>query len=149
MSIHVEYDHQEIPYQSFWDIGMYLFNKWNEPKINMNLVLSELVALHQCRTEKLYYFEKKELCSDYVSSDKSSDKSSDNSRNNSSDKNSDKSSDKNSEKSSDNSVKITSLHECNKIKSINSDICSLCSDDTDNTIFKYYISDDEINIEAE
>ena len=76
-------------------------------------------------------FEKKELCRGDVGSDKSSDNSRDNS----------------SDKSSDNSSKITSLHECKKIRSINSDICSLCSDDTDNTVFKYYISDDEVNIE--
>ena len=132
--------HSEIPYQSFWDIGMYMFNRFNEPKINMDLVLGELVALHQCRTDKLSYFEKKELCRGDVGSEKGSDKSSE--------KGSDKS-DKSRENSSDNSVKSTSLHECKKIKSINSDICSLCSDDTDNTVFKYYISDDEIIIDTE
>lgn len=131
MSSDIEYDDSEIPYQSFWNIGMYMFQKWNEPKASMDLVLRELVDLHQCRTEKLYYFEKKELCRGDVGSD--------NSRGNSSDKSSDK--------SSDSGVKIITLHECKKIKSINSDICSLCSDDTDNTVFKYYISDDEINIE--
>ena len=142
MSSHIEYDDSEIPYQSFWNIGTYMFQKWNEPKVSMDLVLCELVTLHQCRTDKSIDYEKNELCRGDVGSDNSSDKSRDKSRDNSSDKGS-----YNSVKSSDNGVKITSLHECKKIKSINSDICSLCSDDTDNTIFKYYVSDDEINIE--
>jgi hypothetical protein len=119
--------HSEIPYQSFYDIGTYMFQRSNEPKTNMDLVLCELIVLHQCRMVKSYYFETNALCRGDVGSDKSRGNSSDN--------------------SSDNSVKITSLHECKKIKSVNSDICSLCSDDTDNTVFKYYVSDDEINIE--
>jgi hypothetical protein len=33
------------------------------------------------------------------------------------------------------------------IRSIDSELFSLCSEQTDDTVFKYYISDDEINIE--
>jgi hypothetical protein len=33
------------------------------------------------------------------------------------------------------------------IRSIDSDLFSLCSEQTDDTVFKYYISDDEVNIE--
>ena len=112
--------HSEIPYQTFCDIGTYMFQRLNEPRVNMDLVLCELVALHQCRMDNADYFENNNLCRVDVSSDKGS----------------------------DNSVKIITLHECKKIKSINSDICSLCSDDTDNTVFKYYVSDDEVNIES-
>lgn len=135
--------HSEIPYQTFYDIGTYMFQRWNEPRVNMELVLCELVALHQCRTDNPSYFGKKELCRYDVGSD-NSDKSRENSSDNSSDNNV-----KSSDKGSDKSVKSISLHDCKKIKSINTDICSLCSDDTDNTVFKYYISDDEINIETE
>lgn len=113
MAIHSEDDYLEIPYQSFWDIGTYLVNRWNDPRANMDLVLRELVALHGCKAVNDDNCENIELCRREVGRDK------------------------------------TVLHECNKIKSINSDICSLCSDDTDNTVFKYYISDDEINIDVE
>jgi hypothetical protein len=139
MSSHIEYDDSEIPYESFYNIGTYMFQRCNELSANMDLVLCELVALHQCRTNNSSYFEKNELCSNDVGSDNNSDNSIDNSI--------DKSRVNSSDKSSDKSIKITSLHDCKKIKSINSDICSLCSDDTDNTVFRYYISDDEINIE--
>ena len=33
------------------------------------------------------------------------------------------------------------------IRSVSSELFSLCSNETDETIFKYYISDDEINVE--
>lgn len=33
------------------------------------------------------------------------------------------------------------------IRSIDSELFSLCSEQTDDTVFKYYISDDDINIE--
>lgn len=33
------------------------------------------------------------------------------------------------------------------IRSVSSELFSLCSNETDDTVFKYYISDDEINIE--
>jgi hypothetical protein len=45
----------------------------------------------------------------------------------------------------------TILHvgECRpSIRSIDSELFSLCSEQTDDTVFKYYISDDDINIEV-
>jgi hypothetical protein len=113
MAIHSEDDYMEIPYQSFWDIGTYLVNRFNEPRANMDLVLRELVALHGCKKENDEKCENIDVCRCDVGSDK------------------------------------TVLHERKKIVSIDSEIFSLCSDDTDNTIFKYYISDDEINIYPE
>jgi hypothetical protein len=38
--------------------------------------------------------------------------------------------------------------ECRQqIRSVSSELFSLCSNETDETVFKYYISDDEINVE--
>jgi hypothetical protein len=91
-----------IDRQVFVNIGVYMFEKSNESRINMDLVLSELVTLHRCR--------------------------------------------KNSK--SDEEKKINNVGVCRKnIRSVESELFSLCSNETEDTIFKYYVSDDDINIE--
>lgn len=43
---------------------------------------------------------------------------------------------------------VDNVGECRQpIRSVSSELFSLCSNETDETIFKYYISDDEINVE--
>ena len=46
------------------------------------------------------------------------------------------------------SISVINVGSCRPpIRSVSSELFSLCSNETDETIFKYYISDDEINIE--
>ena len=41
------------------------------------------------------------------------------------------------------SVKLRQIGSCKGVRSVDSELFSLCSDETDDTVFKYYISSDD------
>ena len=46
------------------------------------------------------------------------------------------------------SISVINVGSCKPpLRSVSSELFSLCSNETDETVFKYYISDDEINVE--
>lgn len=97
-----EDNYPEISRQTFVNIGNYMMQLWNEPRVNMDLVLAELVALHGCRLKKRCQL----------------------------------------------SIIVDNVGPCRQpLKSVSSGLFSLCSNETDETVFKYYISDEDVNVE--
>jgi len=97
-----EDNYPQISRQTFIDIGNYMMQLWNEPRIAMDRVIAELVALHECRLKKRPIL----------------------------------------------SLSVNNVGSCKPpLRSVSSELFSLCSNETDETVFKYYISDDEINVE--
>jgi hypothetical protein len=94
-----EDNYPQISRQTFIDIGIYMMQRSNEPRDNMDRVLVELRALHECRMKN-----KQNL-----------------------------------------SIIVDDVGPCRPpLKSVSSGLFSLCSNETDETVFKYYVSDDEI-----
>ena len=92
----------QISQQAFIDIGNYMVQVWNEPRDMMDLVISELIALHECKED-------------------------------------------NDEPTTQTMNHVGAYRQ--QIRSISSELFSLCSNETNDSIFNYYISDDEINVE--
>jgi hypothetical protein len=97
-----EDNYPQISRQTFIDIGIYMMQRSNEPRENMDRVLAELNALHECKLDKRHNL----------------------------------------------NILVDDVGACKQpLRSVSSGLFSLCSNETDETIFKYYISDDDINIE--
>ncbi len=94
-----EDNYPQISRQTFIDIGIYMMQRSNEPRDNMDRVLVELSVLHECRMKN-----KQKL-----------------------------------------NIIVDDVGPCRPpLRSVSSGLFSLCSNETDETVFKYYVSDDEI-----
>lgn len=93
-----EDNYPQISRQTFMNIGNYMMQIWNEPRVNMDLVLAELVALHGCRGKTQGQV----------------------------------------------NIIVDNVGSCKPpLKSVSSGLFSLCSNETDETVFKFYISDED------
>ena len=135
-------DYPNISKQSFIDIGEYILTTWNSPRADMCRVFAELIALHGCRETKFKEYVVSELCRSDVSAEYQ-------------DCREPISPDSDDYELCRDYVGDEQITKCKEVKSIGSDMYSLSSDlpsdvpsdDTDGSVFKYYISDeDDISI---